>query len=428
MAYELIKDDGASKVINFTMEAVELKKIFKKTKKEISKEVSIRGFRPGHVPDSIIEKKYGNVIVAEVAEKAHKILSTNLFDEVDWVLSDKSPDFDNTLPVEGQDYSYKVTFHVFETPEPVDYKGIELTVPKYDLDEVVEKTLEDVSKQFVEYEKTDEPSSENNLVIVTYPGMGDDNASEKEINLVVGQETIGEGIDEFILGVRPGETFSAQMVGKEEGAAASSPPITFTVKDVKAHKFPELDDEFAKKIAGLDSIEEYRQKIRDDASSKFEEEVKLFKTRQLIEKLLESNKFEVPKFMINNLTIDFLKEIDKDERTEETQKMAEEMAEKKVREFLILREVAIKENLSVEEEEVETAVTEGDTKAAFVDRSRNDLALDLLLESAVIEETEPEEPTEQRNPSPWKWEKVELVADESSDETVETEETPEGEE
>ncbi len=425
MAYELIKEDGASKVVKFTMAAVELKKIFRKTKKDISKEVSIRGFRPGHVPDSIIDKKYGNIIVAEVAEKAHKILSTKLFEEVDWVLSDKAPDFDNILPVEGEEYSYQVTFHVFETPELVDYKGIELTVPKYDLDDIVEKTLEDVSKQFVEYEETDEPSVENNLVIVTYPGMGEDNADEKEINLVVGQETIGEGIDDFIVGVRPGDIFSAQMIGKEEGAAASSPPVTFTVKDVKSHKFPELDNEFAKKIAGLDSIEEYRQKIRDDASAKFEEEVTTFKTRQLIEKLLESNKFDVPQFMINNLTNDFLKEIDEEERTEETTKMAEEMAEKKVREFLILREVAIKENLSSKQEEIDAAVAEGDSKAAFVDRNRNDLALDFLIDSAVIEETEPVEPAGPQNPSPWKWEKVELVSEEAQSETEKVEDAPE---
>jgi trigger factor len=409
MAYELIKEEGDSRVVRFTMKADDLKKVFRKVKRDISREMNIKGFRPGHVPDSIIEKRFGNIIVSEVAENAHKQLSEGLFDDFDWVLSDDDPEFETVLPVEGEDYVYSVTFHVFLTPEPVDYKEIKLSVPQYDRDKAVEDTVEHLRKQFVSFDKTDKPSADGDLVVLTYPDpdSGDDSAP-RELSAVIGNNDMGPGFDELITGVKPGDVFTMQMkVEKGDETGLQGPAHTFTVKEVKVHSYPELDDEFALKAGGFKTMDEFRQKVRDDINTRYDAEIKSFTERQAIDSILESNVFDVPEFMVKNLTEDYVSRLEDEESTEETRKVAGELAERKVREFLVLREISIQESLEIPEDEIEKALADGDSRSSYLDRNRNDKALEFVLNSAVVEEKPHEKNKPESTAVPWRWVSVE---------------------
>jgi trigger factor len=411
MAYELIKEDGARRIIQFRMDASELNAIFRKIKKDISKEARIPGFRAGHVPDSILEKRFSSLIVSEAAEKAHKQLAAGLFDDFDWVLADSDPEFDNQLPVEGEDYVYTVTYTVFETPEPVDYRGIKLVVPPYSPEKAVLDTLQHIRTQYVSYDETDLPSAENDLVVLTYPDLKGDGSSEPRVfTAVIGHNDMGPGFDELITGVKAGDSFTMQMKvsgsGDDDGLKGSA--HTFTVKAVKAHSYPELDDDFAMKSGGYSTIEELRQKIYADVTRSYETDYRSFTEDQAIDCLLKTNVFEVPAFMVENLTQDFISRLpDKDNSDEASRKTAREMAERKVREFLILREIAIKENLDVAGQEIEDDV---DGKAAALDSSRNEKALKFVIDSAVIEEKGIEEQNreaEEMHGVSWRWVSVE---------------------
>jgi len=408
MGYELIEEDGSKKIVRFSMDAADLKKIFRKVKREISREINIPGFRSGHVPDTILDKRFGNLILAEVAEKAHKELTEGLFDQFDWVLSDEDPQFENLLPVEGEDYVYTVTYNTFQAPEPVDYKEIRLTVPTWDADSTLEETMEHLRRQFVDFVETDQPAAENDLVVLTYPSPEGEDQPPKELSAVIGQNDMGPGFDEIITGVRPGEIFTMQMK-IQKGEEMAGPAHTFTVKEVKAHSYPELDDEFAAKAGGFKTIDELREKVREDITARYEADMKGYRERLAVSSILESNTFDVPNFMVENLKNDYLDKLDDEEKDEATLKAAEEMAEQKVREFLLLREIAIRESLEVPEQEIAEAVAAGDSRSAFIDRSRNEKALDFVLESAIIEEKEPVEPDEvsgDTNTVPWSWVKV----------------------
>lgn len=143
-------------------------------------------------PMPSLKKKFGNLIIAEVAEKAHKQLTEGLFDEFDWVLSDEDPEFENLLPVEGEDYIYTVTYNIFDTPEPVDYREITLSLPAYDTHKALEETIEHIRRQFVDYTETDSPAEENDLVVLTYPDP--DSKEPRELSAVISQNDMGPGL------------------------------------------------------------------------------------------------------------------------------------------------------------------------------------------------------------------------------------------
>ncbi len=405
MAYELIKEDGNKRVVQFTMEAADLKKIFRKVKKDIAKEVNIKGFRPGHVPASIIEKRFGNIIIAEVAENAHKQLANGLFDEFDWILSDTDQETESSLPVEGEDFTYSVTYHIFETPEPVDYKEMKLVLPFYSPEKAVQDTIEHIRSEFATFEKTEEASVKGDSVTLLYANPdADENSELKEIVSVIGKNDMGPGFDELITGVKAGESFTMQISLEKEGETSlQGPTHSITVEEVRAHSLPALDDEFAAKTGEFKTMEELTQKLTEDIVTRFDSEKKSFSERQMIDNLLKSNSFEVPKFMVKNLLKEYISSLEDEDPEEETLKAAEEMAENKVREFLILREIAIRENLEIKEDEMNQAITDGDSKSSYLDRNRNDLALDFILSSAVIENKDPKEHESEATTIPWKW-------------------------
>jgi trigger factor len=228
---------------------------------------------------------------------------------------------------------------------------------------------------------------------------------------------MGPGFDELITGVKSGDTFTMQMkVEQGKDAGLRGPVHTFTVKEVKAHSYPDLDDEFAAKAGGFKTTDEFRQKVRDDVSNRYDAETKSFTERQAIDSILSSNVFDVPEFMVENLTEDYVSQLEEEEPTEETKKVAGELAERKVREFLLLREIAIRESLEIPEDEIEKAVASGESRSSYLDRNRNDKALEFVLNSAVIEEKPPVEDGSEPVAVPWKWVSVDPSAKQTSGE------------
>jgi FKBP-type peptidyl-prolyl cis-trans isomerase (trigger factor) len=79
----------------------------------------------------------------------------------------------------------------------------------------------------------------------------------------------------------------------------------------------------------------------------------------VIDSLLAANTFQVPGFMVDNLSRDYEKRLEEDEPSPETLRSVRELAERKVREFLLLRQIAIHENVEVDGEELEKAAAGG---------------------------------------------------------------------
>jgi len=124
MSYNVTTDESGRKTVSFHMDAEGVDRLFREVRREIQKDIVVPGFRKGKIPSSILKQKFGNLILSEVAEKAHREMSDVLFEENDWILSDAEPEFKPVLPAEGRDYDYEVTYTLFETPAPTGYRGI----------------------------------------------------------------------------------------------------------------------------------------------------------------------------------------------------------------------------------------------------------------------------------------------------------------
>jgi len=414
--YEIVREDGPKRIVRFAEPVDVTDELFRKVRREVTRDLDMPGFRPGKVPRSIIDRQYGNVIRAEVADRIRKDLTSKLLEEQDWILDDRDPEGDTGLPVEGSGYSFEMTFSLFETPVPEIPAGLTVTVPSLDIEKAVSETLDSFRERMVSFEAAERPAETGDLVVVETAAAGADGAP-REFSVRLGDENIGPGFDELLAGVAPGDVFAARM--EREGEGEPGPGHDFRVVRVMAPVLPELDDEFAGKAAGVPTLEDLREKLRSGIADRYRQDVEAIRERRVLDAFLGANPFDPPLYMVSNLTADYIERLGEDDPDETTREASRELASRKVREFLLLRALAIREGLTVTPEELEAERSPEESSSSVLDRLRNRKALELLLSGATIKEGDPsaEDPdgdpegSGERSGAGWRWARVERSPD-----------------
>ncbi len=420
--FDIIKSEDNRRTVLFTESAENISGLFSRIRRQISKDLSMPGFRPGKVPRSIIDKQYGNIIQAEVADSVRQRFTSELLEKEDWILDDKDPEGEIELPVDGNAYSFEMTFSLFETPAPEGIDGIKIEIPSLDLDDAVEETIESFREKMISFDTVDRPSEDGDLVLLEACPAGNTEETQK-FNVRIGESQIGTGFDELVTGVVPDFEFSARM--DRDVSDEDQPPVhRFQVTGVKCPVLPDIDDEFAEKAAGVKNLEELRSKIEESVRARYDQEIDYLKERSVIDSILASNPFTPPEYMVGNLSQDYIKRLGEDAPGEETETAAKELALNKVREFLILRAVAEKEKIDISDDLVAKETSSEESESSVRDRLRTRKAMELILERADITEKEPkkndetEAYEEDRPDSSWRWIRVEDAEPETCDETA----------
>jgi trigger factor len=386
--HQIVSEDGSRRTVRFTEPADRTEEHFRKVRREITKDLDMHGFRPGKVPRTIIDRQYGNTIRAEVADRIRRDMTATLIEDLDWILDDRDPEGTMDLPVEGAEYGFEMTFSLFETPEPIVDPGMTVTVPILDLEKVTAETIESFRQKMVSFENVERPAETGDLVILETAAVADAGKS-REFNVRLGEDSIGPGFDALATGRSVGDSFSARM--ERSGEGEPGPGHEFTVVRVMSPVLPELSDEFAVKAAGIATLEELREKVRANIADRYQQEIVGLKERQVLNSLLDATPFDPPKYMVDNLSADYLERLGEEDPDKPTREAAREMAARKVREFLLLRALSIREGLRITPEELEAERSPEESASSVLDRLRNRKALELLLSGATIMERAPSE-------------------------------------
>jgi trigger factor len=408
--------------INTVAGVAELAGLFRKIRKQISKDLEMPGFRPGKVPKSIIDKQYGNMIKAEVADSVRQKFTSDLLEKEDWILDDNDPESKIELPVEDNSYSFEMTFSLFQTPEPVGTDDISIEIPPLDFEDAVEKAIDSFREKMINFETVERPSENGDLVLLEARPAG--NADEpQKFSVRIGESQIGEGFDQLVTGAASGFEFAARM--NSDDPEEEKPPVhSFTVTGVKCPVLPDLNDEFAEKAAGLKNLKELREKVEVSVRTRYDQEVVYIKERSAVDSILASNPFTPPEYMTDNLEKDYLSRLGEEDPGQETLAAAKELAQNKVREFLILRALAEKEDIQITDEEIEAEKSPEESESSVLDRLRNKKAMELILDRADITEKKPQKNTDAESDkedmadSSWRWILVEDDNQETAGETV----------
>ena len=258
------------------------------------KSAQIPGFRKGHVPANVLERKYGDAIKADaLSEIIDKSLNEIFEKETEnrplpyqQPVMDQVPEFDVS-----KDLTYTVTFDVFPKVEVKDFAGIEVKEPQVT---VCDKELEDELKAIQERnavvmdKKADETAEKDNIVTIDYKEENGENRNGYVFT--VGSADDIYKISDDVIGMKKDET---KEVSKDDKK------ITLTVKAIKTRQLPALDDDLAQDVSEkFKTLDDLKADIKRNLEVAKTRKIAEIKSQSLLEQLVEKNAFDIPASML----------------------------------------------------------------------------------------------------------------------------------
>jgi len=275
---------------------------------DLRREFRAPGFRKGKAPSAIVRQRIGEEALADEALRSHiegwwrRGCSAAGVEGIDR----PEIDFDGP-PSEGAPFVF--TGVVAVPPKATLPADLELAAarPVADLDDgAVDAEIERLRLAGATFAMIDAPVEAGHQVLVDLHGSVDGkaikDAQAEDLLVEAGSGRLLDELDVALIGMRAGEEKAAQVTlpagQKPKRLAGKVADFAITVKEVRARVLPDLDDAFAKSVAGFDTLEELREDIRTAHRQKVEREADGAYRRAVLTDLGAQAEVEVPPAMV----------------------------------------------------------------------------------------------------------------------------------
>ena len=347
---------------------------------QFAKRARLPGFRPGHAPISMVRRHFREDIRSDVAQALIPRYFETAVKEKKWAVVGQ-PHFEELKFEDDKPLTCKAAFEVFPEFELKPYKDLEVEVEEAAVtDADVDKAIEDLREQAATTEVvTDRPAQDDDYVTVNYQGRDPQAAQSepveaKEAMVHVGSKQTVAAFTENLRSAKTGEVREFPVSYPEDYPQKSLAGKTLSyrveVQSIKRKVVPPADDELAKSVSELQTIEELRTKVRQDLTERAKNREELAAKQKLAEKLVETHDFPVPEVLVEaqsdrrmerTLSQLISQGIDPRETQVDWRKVREDAkpdAEKEVRVSMLLTRVADAEKVELTEEDVDEFVRE----------------------------------------------------------------------
>lgn len=380
MEYTIKKLPKSKIEIKITVSQEELSKAKIQACDEISKEVKIKGFRPGHIPAHIIEEhidpKYIEAHTQEVALK--KAYADSIIKEGIQVISRPEVKIDSHSP-----FVFTATVATMPEVEIGDYKSIKVAEPKIEVkDEDINAVLDDLKKYSTTYEKVDRKAKHGDRIEVDFDGFDENDqpvegTSSKHHPIIIGDGNMIPGFEAELIDLKSEDEkeFKITFPKDYHKEDFQNKELKFKIKvhSVEESKSPELTDELIEKMTGKkQSLDDLKKDITLSLENRKKQEAKNQRENEYLEKLLDKATAEIPEELIED-EVNFMLEEIKEEvgaknidlatfleqaktTEEELRKKYEPEAEKRIRIRLALQHLIKAEDIKVTDEEFQEEV------------------------------------------------------------------------
>lgn len=276
--------------------------------KRLARTAKIHGFRPGKVPLKIVMQQYGPQVRQEVMGD---VLQKNFSEAV----REKKlrvagyPRFEPKLMGENaSEFEFSATFEVYPDVALGDLSGIRIEQPVIEVTGAdVDKTLEVLRKQRVQYEPAERQALPGDRVNIDYRGMIDGmefaGGKAENFTLVLGEGRLLKDFEEPLAGMSAGQskafevTFPADYHGKD--VAGKTAAFEVKLNGVEASRLPEVDAEFARSLGVVEgNIEKMRSEIQANLEREVSKRAKAKIKEQVMQALLDATKVQAPKALV----------------------------------------------------------------------------------------------------------------------------------
>ena len=382
---KITKKDLEKSQVEVTVELSleEFQPYIKKGIEKISRNVKIDGFRPGKVPFEILKKKVSEMTILE--ESARFAIDKTILKVIDENLDGKpigQPKVDITKLAPDNPMEYKVVFAMLPKIELGKYKDLEIKaesveISQKELDGEMEKMLQNLREMRAQEKIVDREVQENDKVIVDIEMFSEkvplEGGQSKATAVIIGKDYLIPGFDKNLLKAKKNDTRKFKIPYPQDhyqkNLAGKMIDFKVKIKDVYERKLPEIDDSIAKTI-GKKSLAELKKDFTSEIKNNKLQKSKSNNGNKILDIITKSTKFgPIPEMLINHEAKSMLSEMEQmitkqgakfDDYLANIKKTHDQLlldmlpdAVKRVKSSLLIREIALKENIVASDKEVE---------------------------------------------------------------------------
>jgi len=331
---------------------------------ELQKEVSLKGFRPGKVPQAVIKSQFGKSIYGEVIDKILRETSTKAIEEKKIKVAGQ-PKIDLKTFGDGKDLNYELQIDSLPeiTMKPLDkYKAIEYKVKIED--KIINEKLKELSNQNKQFEdkKESEKAQIGDQVVFDYSATVDENKFEgsegKGVQLELGKDLFLKGFDKQLVGVKKNDRKLLEAVLPEnhpkKELANKKTKFECKILNIKQSKENKIDDSFAK-IMGAKNLIDLKKLIENQISSQYVQALSSITKKEILDQLEKNYQLEIPQNLIEQEILLMTKNL-KSEDKEKHKLKNEKIAKSRIKLGLLLNEYGEKNNLKVSDDELRAEI------------------------------------------------------------------------
>lgn len=340
--------------------------------------VKMDGFRPGQVPKEMVEKRVGQEsLLMEAGDMAvrdayYALVKEHALDPIG------EPEVQIVKIAKGSPLIFKVKVAVLPEISLPDYKDIMAGIKGQDIavtEEEIEDALRYLQRSRAKFSPLDRAAEAKDFVEIEYQNEHINGGKAVKDRFILGEGGFMKDFEDNVAGMRPGQEkeFMAKFPENTPDKALAGKEGKFKVKmlSVQHMQLPEINDEFARALGVFDNMVGLRESLKDGIALEKTESEKQRKRGEVLNRIAEKVTFDLPEKMVRyeqerlldnmkqqvlqNFKLPFEEYLSSIKKTEEEVKTSFQLeAERRAKNFLVLREIGRQERIEVSNEELES--------------------------------------------------------------------------
>ena len=357
--------------------------------RKYSKTLNLPGFRKGKIPLSVVKRQFGPAIQGEVVQEMVEEFYREA-SEAEGIQPVSQASIDDINFEEGQPLVFKASVDVRPEITVETYKELKVTRPVFAVeDEHVDSRLRYMQEESATEQVVERAADLDDVVFADVEELdeggspvADHRSEDQSIRLFKTEDDKPTDLAEQLMGISAGESREITITrpvqdehdhedcdhdheDQDEGPKEETVMFRVTAKEIRERELPELDDELAQDVGGVETLDELKTQIRNEMQAQYDQAIRQRVEENLMDALIEENPFEVPDSMVENYLDGMIEsykqehaghdhDIDEDALREE----GRDQAERGVKRFLLLDAVADQENIEVTDDDLDKHLEE----------------------------------------------------------------------
>ncbi len=284
-----------------------IEQAFENRLRRLSRQVKVPGFRPGKTPMKVLEARYGEQVLEEVAGE---LIQSSFREAIGQEgLKPVAGPLIRRQPLgRGKQLAYTAEFEIFPEIARLDLKGTSVERLQCQIgEEDVDESIESLRRQRTTWQLVERAARDGDRLLVDFKGTIDGRPFEggeaDGFYLLLGAGRLIDGFEPGLVGSQAGEerTLELRMPSSHPKPELADKPVTFAVKvrEVAEAVLPEVNDELARQYGVTEGgVERLRAQVRTNLERELGQRLRTVMRARVLDALLAMNNFELPQTLL----------------------------------------------------------------------------------------------------------------------------------